>query len=165
MDKYDPYKNKEKYLAWKSKNQSAISGISKENSDITLQFLNDMESGLNIGLGSKKGARSFIRLNVLRQRLTALSKVFEQRYGLTKITDITEEQLFSFFSDMRNGTLKKSDGKAYISPRNFVKDIKTFWHWWMRINKKQGIELKDITLDLDASGDKHKEVRGRFLCS
>jgi hypothetical protein len=38
MAKFDPYNNKEKYLIWKEKNQSQISGISKENSDITLRF-------------------------------------------------------------------------------------------------------------------------------
>ncbi len=124
MAKLDPYKNKEKYLAWKEKNQSGIPDISKENSDLTLRFLNDMESGLNICATSKKGARSYIRLNVLRQRLTALSKAFEKRFNLTKITDISETQLFSFFVDMRNGTIKRHDGKNYLSPKHFVKDFK-----------------------------------------
>lgn len=158
MEKIDPYKHKERYLRWKEKNQSLIPEISKENSDITLRFLSDMESGLNIAAGSKKGARSYIRLNVLKQRLTALSKVFEKRFNLTKITDITENQIFSFFVDMRNGVIKRSDGKNYTAPRNFIKDFKAFWHWWMKINRKQGIELKDITADLDTSGDKPEWV-------
>ena len=158
MVKIDPYNNKERYLVWKDKNQSQISGISKENSDITLRFLNDMESGLNICSSSKKGARSYIRLNALKQRIIAFSKIFDKRLGLKRITDITEEQIFSFFRDMRNGKLKKQDGKNYISPKNFVKDFKTFWHWWMKINKKEGIELKDITADLDNSGDKPEWV-------
>ena len=55
-----------------------------------------MESGLNVATSSKKGSRSYIRLYVLKQRLTALSKMFDDRFGLTKITDITEEQLFEF---------------------------------------------------------------------
>ena len=158
MTKFDPYKHKERYLAWKEKNQSVIPGISKENSDLTLHFLNDMEQGLNISSTSKKGARSYIRLNVLKQRLTSLSRAFEKRFNLTKITDITENQLFSFFVDMRNGIIKRNDGKNYTSPRNFVKDVKSFWHWWIKINKKQGIEIKDITVDLDASEDKPKWV-------
>jgi hypothetical protein len=86
------------------------------------------------------------------------SKTFEKRFGLKKLTDITETQIFSYFGDMRNGILKKHDGKNYISPRNFVKDFKTFWHWWIKINKKEGIELKDITSDLDNSGDKPEWV-------
>jgi hypothetical protein len=158
MDKIDPYKNKERYLAWKEKNQSQIPEISKENSDLTLRFLNDMEAGLNICSSSKKGARSYIRLNVLRQRMIALSKTFEKMFGLNKLTNITEAQIFSYFRDMRNGIIKKQDGKNYISPKNFVKDFKTFWHWWMKINRKEGIELKDITADLDTSGDKPEWV-------
>lgn len=158
MTKFDPYKHKERYLAWKEKNLSVIPGISKENSDLTLHYLNDMEQGLNISSTSKKGSRSYIRLNVLKQRLTSLSRAFEKRFNLTKITDITESQLFSFFVDMRNGVIKRNDGKTYTSPRNFVKDVKSFWHWWIKINKKQGIEIKDITVDLDASEDKPKWV-------
>lgn len=53
MVKLDPYHHKERYLAWKARNQSVISDISKENSDLTLQFLGDMESGLNICSTSK----------------------------------------------------------------------------------------------------------------
>jgi len=156
--KIDPYKNKERYLAWKEKNQSGIPEISKENSDLTLRFLNDMESGLNICSTSKKGSRSYIRLNVLKQRLTALSKMFGERFGLNKITDISETQLFGFFVDMRNGVIKRYDGKNYTSPKHFVKDFKAFWHWWIKINRKQDIDIKDITLDLDASGEKPEWV-------
>jgi integrase len=90
--------------------------------------------------------------------MIAFSKIFDKRLGLKKITDITEEQIFSFFGDMRNGKLKRQDGKNFISPRNFVKDFKTFWHWWIKINKKEGIEFKDITADLDNSGDKPEWV-------
>ena len=158
MEKFDPYKHKEKYLAWKQKNQSGIPDISKYNSDLTLRFLNDMESGLNICASSKKGSRSYIRLYVLKQRMMALSKAFEKRFNLTKITDINETQLFSFFVDMRNGIIKRHDGKNYLSPKHFVKDFKAFWHWWIKINKKQDIEIKDITIDLDTSGEKPKWV-------
>jgi hypothetical protein len=158
MAKLDPYKHKEKYLAWKEKNQSGISDISKENSRITLQFLNDMESGLNVATSSKKGSRSYIRLNVLKQRLASLSKMFDERFGLKNVTDITEEQLFEFFLGMRTGKIKRHDGKNYRSPKHFVKDFKAFWHWWMKVNKKQGVEIKDITVDLDTSGAKPEWV-------
>ncbi len=158
MDKLDPYKNKERYLDWKKTIHSQIPDISKENSDLTLRFLNDMENGLNICQSSKKGSRSFIRLNVLKQRMIALSKTFERLFGLRKITDITEEQLFGYFRDMRNGTIKRQDGKDYTSPKNFVKDVKTFWHWWQKVNRKSGVEIRDITADLDTSGHKPEWV-------
>ena len=169
MVKIDPFKNKEKYLAWKEKNHSVIPEITKENSDITLRFLNDMESGLNICSTSKKGSRSYIRLNVLKQRLIALSKMFKERFNLNKITDVTETQLFGFFVDMRNGIIKRQDGKDYMSPKHFVKDFKAFWHWWIKVNRREGIQLNDITLDLDTSGDKPEwvyltEEQVKILC-
>lgn len=158
MVKLDPYKHKERYLAWKEKNHSRIPEISKENSDITLHFLRDMEAGLNICINSKKGSRSYVRLNVLKQRMISLSKTFENRYGLNKITDITENQIFEFFLGMRNGTIKRCDGKNYLSPKHFVKDFKAFWHWWIKVNRRQGIDIRDITIDLDTSGEKPRWV-------
>ena len=75
-----------------------------------------------------------------------LSKEFEQRFGLDDISKISEQQLFGYFTDMRNGIIKRKDGKNYRSPKHFVKDYKSFWHWWMKVNRKRGIEIKDITL-------------------
>lgn len=43
--KFDPHKNKERWESWKKKNQSSISGISKNNSYLILKYLNDMEVG------------------------------------------------------------------------------------------------------------------------
>jgi hypothetical protein len=43
--KIDPYKNKEKYLKWYESINGRIPDISKENSDIILRYLNDMERG------------------------------------------------------------------------------------------------------------------------
>lgn len=68
MAKIDPYKNKEKYLNWKEKTHSAIPEINKSNSDIIKAYLLDMEQGLNVSCTSKRGSRSYIRLNVLRQK-------------------------------------------------------------------------------------------------
>ncbi|MFZ5954827.1 MAG: hypothetical protein ACOYT4_00190 [Nanoarchaeota archaeon] len=57
--KIDPYKHKDQYLEWKDKVKSQIPEISKYNSDLILKYLNDMENGLNVALGSKKGSRSY----------------------------------------------------------------------------------------------------------
>ena len=158
MAKLDPYKHKERYLAWKEKTKLGISEMSKANFDLMKTYLQDMESGMNVACSNKKGSRSYIRLNVLKQRLTNLSKEFEEKFGLDDITKITEQQLFGYFTDMRNGIIKRKDGKVYRSPKHFVKDYKSFWHWWMKVNRKKGIELKDITLDLDTSGEKPEWV-------
>ena len=74
--KLDPWKHKEKYLKWKNGIEGVgyIKGISKANSDLVLRYIFDMEVGINVSAKSVKGARSYIRLNNLKQRMIFLSK-------------------------------------------------------------------------------------------
>src|SRR3989344_4611622 len=115
---------KEWYFNWKEKAKDGIPEISKDNSDLILKFINDMERGLNISNGSKKGARSFARLNSLKDRLIFFSRNFQQYFNIDDITKISEEQLITFFNDMRNGKITKKDGKAYKSVADYVKTFK-----------------------------------------
>jgi|APSaa5957512622_1039677.scaffolds.fasta_scaffold00662_5 hypothetical protein len=57
--KIDPYNHKGTWIRWKDKVRKlgGIPDISRQNSDIILRYLNDMELGINISLGSHKGAR------------------------------------------------------------------------------------------------------------
>ena len=55
--KIDPYKNKERWLNWKKKAHQGIPELTKSNSDIVLQYLNDMEMGINVTGSTKKGPR------------------------------------------------------------------------------------------------------------
>ena len=155
--KIDPYKHKEAFLKWKDNAVDGITGISKVNSDIILQYISDMENGLNISSKSVKGPRSYIRLNNLKQRMIFLAKQTEQHCDINLI-DLSEEQIIKFFNAMRNGTIKRLDGKCYRSVVDFVKPFKAFWHWHMKVNKKKGIEMTDITEDLDVSNPKPKWV-------
>ena len=84
--KIDPYKHKEKYLSWKTAFNGRISSISEVNSKILYEYILDMENGLNVASVSKKGARSYSRLNNIKQRLIFLIKQFEERYNLTDVT-------------------------------------------------------------------------------
>lgn len=158
--KIDPYNHKGKWLRWKSKVQKsgAIPDISRENSDIILRYLKDMELGINTALESHKGARSFVRLNNIKQRLIFLSKQFKDIFGSDDLTELTEEQICSFFVDMRNGIIKRQDGGRYKATRDFVKSFKAFWHWWQRVARKDGKDIEDITLYLDSSGEKPEWV-------
>jgi hypothetical protein len=133
--KIDPHKHKEKYLNWKEKTKEGIPNISKYNSDLIIQYLNDMERGINVSAKAVKGSRSFIRLNTLREKLVFFAKRFKEIYGLDKFTDINEEQLISFFSDIRNGVITRLDGKNYLSVNTQGNVFKTFWHWYQRIRK------------------------------
>lgn len=156
--KIDLCKHKEKYMNWKEKTNLCIPNINRSNSDLIKQYLNDMEKGINVSSASVKGSRSFNRLNTLRDKMVFFARNFEKRYNITKITDITEEQLISFFSDMKNGVIKKANGENYQSVDSYTRIFKAFWHWHMKTNKKNGSEIKDITEDLDTKQEKPKWV-------
>ena len=158
MVKIDPYRHKERYLKWKERTQLFIPEISRENSELIKEYLRDMENGVNIANATKKGARSFIRLNSLRQRMVYLSKEFKARFNLDIITGINESQLFEFFQDLRSGKIKRKDGKIFKSAKDFAKDFKAFWHWHQKRNKKLGKDILDISSDLDTSGEKPEWV-------
>ncbi len=156
--KIDPYKHKERYLNWKASIQGRIPEISAKNSQLILDYLKDMELGINVSNLSKKGIRSYPRLNNLRQRMTFLTKMLEERYNLVDLTNSSERMLHEFFSKMRTGEIKRLDGKRYKSATDYVRIFKAFWHWWMKFNKKEGIEIIDITSDLDITSEKPKWV-------
>jgi len=168
--KRDPYRHKERYLNWKKSIEDGVPGVSKKNSDLTKRYLHDMENGINISISNVKGARSFIRLNTLREKMLFFSTRFEEEFNLEDITTIDEERVCLFFSKMRNGEIKRKDGKNYRSVADYVKAFKALWHWWMKINKKKGIEIKDITEDLDTRYEKPRwvyltEEQVKSLCS
>lgn len=152
--KIDPYKHKERYLNWKEKIKNGIPEISKVNSDLILRYVFDMERGINIASGSVKGPRGFNRLNTIKDRVITLSKKFKELYGIDNITEIKEEQLIEFFYNIKSGVIKRNDGTEYKSIDTLSRIFKAFWHWWMKVNRKQGIEVKDITIDLDISREK-----------
>jgi len=157
--KIDPYNHEKRYKTWKVQVLiSEIPDISKENSDLILRYLYDMEHGLNISSTNKKGCRSYIRLNTLREKMVFFSRKFKELYDLENITKISEEQLMLFFSQMRKGEIRRKDGKQYLSINYFVKVFKAFWHWHQKVNRKNGEEIPDITLDLDSRGEKPKWV-------
>lgn len=152
--KLDPYKHQERYLKWKEKTQSGIPDISKFNSDLIKAYLHDMERGINISAMSSKGPRSFIRLNAIHDKVGFFARKFKEIYDIDKVTDIKEDQLIGFFSDMKNGTIKKVDGSCYRSIDTFAKIFKAFWHWHQKSSRKKGLEILDITVDLDTRQEK-----------
>ena len=152
--KIDPYRHKENYEDWKEESMHGIPNINKTNSDLILHYVIDMETGQNVARGSKKGARSYTRLNTLRIRMVFLAKLLEQR-EFRDISKITEKEIHLFFDSMRKGRIKRVDGREYQSVVDYIKVFKSFWHWLMKVNRKLGIELQDITIDLDTSRDEN----------
>lgn len=167
--KLDPYKHEERWFNWRAKTIGGIPNLSKPNSKLILNYLNDMGKGINIASGSVKGSRSFCRLNSLRNRMIFFAKKFKEVYNLEDITKITEDQLISFFSDMKLGNIKRGDGKVYQSIQTYTKMFKAFWHWHQKVNRKNGDTILDITIDLDTRQEKPKwvyltEEQVRNLC-
>lgn len=150
--------HKKRYLSWKEKYSKRIPNISESNSKIILNYVNDMEYGLNVGKSSKKGGRSYNRLYNLQQRLIFITKKLEEIYNIRDLTLLEERHLHEFFTGMRNGEIKRVDGGIYRDPANFVKIFKAFWHWHQKVNRKKGIEIYDITQDLDTSVEKPRWV-------
>jgi len=156
--KLDPYKSKETHENWLARiDLDATKGLSKKNSSLFVNFVKDFSIGMNISKLSKKGARSPIRLNHLRQKVMFTILKLQER-GIKDITKVEEEDLHKLFEEMRSGALPNKYGKPYLSTGDYIKDFKTFWHWYQKIEKKKGNEIKDITEDLSTRGEKPKFV-------
>lgn len=146
--KIDPHRYKERYIVWKKTNKE-IEGVSDKNSKLIVNYLNDMEMGFNVS--SQKGARGYARLCNLKQRMGFIAKKLEELYNKKDITRSTEKEIVSFFNEMRNGSIKSRSGKNYISTADYVWVFKAFWHWYIKVSKKEGKIIEDITIDLDTS--------------
>jgi integrase len=155
MEKIDP---KERWINWKEKVKSGIPDLSPANSEIIMQYLTDMEYGMNVAAGSVKGSRSYSRLVTLKERLCFLARNFQDLYNNPEMTQIKEGEVCRFFADMRKGVIKRYDGAEYKSVADYVKVFKSFWHWWIKINRKLEKTIPDITVDIDTSRDKPKWV-------
>ncbi len=156
--KKDVYNHEGRYKTWKEDAVLyGIDGLTKENSDMVLRYLIDMETGTNISIKNKKGARSYPRLNNLKQRMRQLLILLQNR-GVTNIIQVTDSQINALFNDMRSGAIATKNGEAYRSAGDYAKVFASFWHWWMKVNRKVGIGIIDLTEDLDKSSPE-----GRFV--
>jgi len=166
--KTDPYRSKEVYVAWK-RGGARFPGVSPASAEVLGRYLQDMEQGLNIAKGSRKGGRSYLRLNTLRWKLAFLAREVARRFAVS-LLEVSEEQLHAVFAAMRSGELEKRHGGAYRSTADYVKVFRAFWHWHMKVERKQGRTVTDICAELDDSREKPpwvylREEEVRRLCS
>ena len=151
--KVDLYGHEQRYLKWKNDVlKKGEDGLTKRNSDLLKKYVLDMEIGANVSNRTKKGARSYPRLNNLRQRLAQILRMLQER-GIRDITAVKEQEITVLFSDMQRGVIKTFQGNKYKSAPDYVKVFKAFWHWWIKVNRKQGKAIPDITEDLDTRRD------------
>jgi integrase len=157
--KLDVFNRQGSYENWKEDViKNGIQGLSRTNSAFVLEYIFDMERGENVAIRSKKGKRSFSQLNKLRQKLIQTIKRLEKR-KIKDVTKTTSTEILTLFSDIESGKIKKEDGREYGDVSTDIKCFKSFWHWWMKINRKKNKIILDITEDLSSAqkGD-HKFV-------
>jgi len=152
--KKDISHHKATYENWKGEMEEDgfQTGISKENSKLLLDYIFDMEMGSNVARGSVKGGRSYGNLNVTRRKLIQIMKMLEKR-GIEDISKTKEKEVMVFINDITKGNLLRDDGKIYGSPREFVRTLKKFWHWHMKVQRKKGKDVRDICEDLSLEGN------------
>ena len=61
-------------------------------------------------------------------------------------------------NDITTDTIKKKNGSNYKSTGDYVKDFKSFWHWYQKTEKKKDRYIEDICEDLDTRGEKPKFI-------
>lgn len=176
MQKLDIYKHDDLYKNWKEDALNCgIDNLTKENSDILIKFIFDLEAGVNVN-GSKKGGRSTARLNNVRQRMSQMFRMMQARgiknFSVTSRKDLLQLEIdvAEFFKEMRNGEIKTDKGNIYKSVDTYVSIFKSFWHWYQKVNRKKGKVIFDITLDLDATPNDpkfvyitHKDFKEKYL--
>jgi len=148
MEKRDPYNYEKRWANWKKSVKDGIPELSKANSDIVLECLTDLELGLNVSDNVPKGARAPSRLNDLKSKLVLFAKIFEQKFKIKDMTQLTEQQVLTFFKDIQTGKILTQKKKPYKCVDTLAKDFKTFWNWHMKAYKKKGIEIINVIEDL-----------------
>ena len=136
--KRDPYRSKERWETWKKNNKKLIQGIAPANSKLILDFLNDMEKGMNTPPRCK-GPRHPTTLLNLRDHLLFFANNLKNPF--VKLTKI---QIHNFDKKVRDGKIKKRNGKPFTAFGNYIKNFKTFWGWLVRTGRVK----ENITIDL-----------------
>jgi len=159
MNKFDPHKHDKYYKQWKERG-CKFKGTTEENKALLMRFLGDMEIGANVNPGSKKGGRSCGRLRNLKSKMQTLSHLMHRELGIKTLEELEHRELdlLRFFKKLKDGTvvLDHYGHKPLTAVGTYVKTLKSFWHWFQRSQKKNGIEVRDVTVDLDGTDLKPK---------
>src|SRR3989344_7735660 len=119
--KQDIYGHEQRFKNWKEHvSKNGEDGLTPKNSKLLLDYVFDMEVGNNVSHKSKKGARSFHRLNAVRQKLSRVFRFLEQR-NIKDVSKLTDKEIQTLFDDMRKGVLKTEKGTKYKATADYVK--------------------------------------------
>jgi len=141
----DPYKNKERWDNWKQTHfKKNPKGIRKEDWKLLIEFLNDMELGMNtpVGKNGKRGAGTLLNLSSHNQLFL---KNFKK-----PLLKLTKKDLHGLESDIDTGKILKRNGEKFTAFGNYIKDFQVFWNWMVRVGKVK----ENITEDISCKTDK-----------
>jgi integrase len=159
MTKFDPYFHERAYKRWQDEGM-AFDDLPQSLATMLQAFLTDMEVGANVNPGSKRGPRSYCRLNNLRSRLQSWGLILAEELDLEswEALEARERELLFLVKRMREGQImsRRKAGESLSAVGTYVKALKSFWHWYQRVERKAGREVRDITIDLDARDKKPK---------
>jgi len=142
--KIDPYHNQKRWDNFKEKSFKKVpEKIRKEDWKLLIEFLKDMELGLNTPKGMK-GKREAGTLLNLSSHNSLLLKHFKR--PLTKLTKI---DLHNLEKDIHDGKILKNNGQKYSAFGNYIKDFKAFWSWGIRTKRFKANITEDITSKTD----------------
>jgi integrase len=159
MTRFDPNNHEKYYKNWKDGGMQ-LAGVNPESADLIREYVADMELGTNINPSSKKGSRSFGRLRNLKAKMQTMTILMQTDMGIVSLKDLEERELdvLKFFKKMRDGLImcRKMRAEPLRAVGTYCRAFKSFWHWYMRSRRKQRIEIREITQDLDATSPKPK---------
>lgn len=147
----DPLKTKESFTNWKK--NFDIDGVSDINKDLIIKYVSDMEKGINISTTSKRGRRSYSRLLSLRSRLKSIAQKLESNYKVNDLRQVTEDQLIDLFTKLRDGEILTTQNRKYKDVDSLAETFTSFWHWHTRTQRKNNIQVEDITKYLVKNGN------------
>lgn len=143
--KIDPYKNQQRWENWKENNFSQTpEGIKKEDWKLLIEFLKDMELGLNTPIGRKGKRDAGTLLN-----LSSHNKLFLDNFK-KPLLKLTKKDLHDLEQKISQGKILKKNGQKYTAFGNYIKDFQVFWNWMVRTKKVS----ENITEDISCKTDK-----------
>jgi len=157
-ERYDPHDNKRKYKQWRNEKGAPFEGVSEKTADLMRQYLDDMEIGANVSAVTKKGPRSYIRLINLKSKIHSWAIILQQEMGTDYFPDLENKrkEFLQLIKKLRDGEIlnRSRNPKPYTGVGTLIKAFKAMWHWYQKIKRDEGIEIKDITQDVDGHDEK-----------
>jgi site-specific recombinase XerD len=107
-------------------------GLTKENSKLLIEYI------FNLELKGKAKRTCY----EMKNKIKAIIKKFQER-GIKDITKVKEKDVLTFFKEW------KEEGHS----NDYAVRLKSFWAWYMKEQRKKGVVIDDVCMDLDTSNN------------